>query len=60
MPPRYGAGEAREWALEHLRGLYRQVAGEHPDWDDFDEAMRREERVAVRIHLDRAGPKVSG
>ena len=47
-------------ALGHLRTLYRQVAGEHPDWDEFDEAMRRENRVAVRIHLDRAGPKVSG
>lgn len=47
-------------ALEHLHTLYRQVAGEHPDWDEFDEAMRREKRVAVRIHLDRAGPKVSG
>ncbi|HEY2222697.1 MAG TPA: PPOX class F420-dependent oxidoreductase [Actinomycetospora sp.] len=47
-------------ALEHLRTLYRQVAGEHPDWADFDEAMRREKRVAVRIRLDRAGPSVSG
>ena len=47
-------------ALEHLRALYRQVAGEHPDWADFDAAMHREKRVAVRVHLDRAGPTVSG
>lgn len=47
-------------ALEHLRALYRQVAGEHPDWAEFDEAMRREKRVAVRVRLDRAGPIVSG
>jgi PPOX class probable F420-dependent enzyme len=47
-------------ALEGLRALYRQVAGEHPDWDDFDEAMRRERRVLLRVHLDRAGPDVSG
>lgn len=47
-------------ALEGLRAYYRQVSGEHPDWDDYDEAMRRERRVLVRVHLDRAGPDVSG
>lgn len=48
-------------AHEGLRELYRQVSGgEHDDWDDFDEAMRRERRVLVRVHLDRAGPDVSG
>jgi PPOX class probable F420-dependent enzyme len=36
-------------------GEWAQVEG-----DEFDEAMRREKRVAVRIHLDRAGPTVSG
>ncbi|MEJ2887301.1 PPOX class F420-dependent oxidoreductase [Actinomycetospora aeridis] len=47
-------------ALEGLRAYYRQVAGEHPDWDDYDEAMRREQRVLLRVHLDRAGPDRSG
>ncbi|MDD7942446.1 TIGR03618 family F420-dependent PPOX class oxidoreductase [Actinomycetospora lutea] len=47
-------------ALAGLRDLYRQVSGEHPDWDDFDEAMRRERRVLLRVHLDRAGPDRSG
>jgi PPOX class probable F420-dependent enzyme len=47
-------------ALDGLRELYRQVSGEHPDWDEFDEAMRRERRVLLRVHLDRAGPDVSG
>jgi PPOX class probable F420-dependent enzyme len=47
-------------AHEGLRALYRQIGGEHPDWDEYDEAMRRERRVLVRIHLDRAGPTVSG
>ena len=48
-------------AHEGLRELYRQVSGaEHDDWDDFDEAMRRERRVLVRVRLDRAGPDVSG
>ena len=48
-------------AHEGLRALYRQVSGgEHDDWDEFDAAMRSERRVLVRVHLDRAGPTVSG
>lgn len=48
-------------AHDGLRALYRQVSGgEHSDWEEFDEAMRTERRVLVRIHLDRAGPTVSG
>ena len=48
-------------AHEGLRALYRQVTGgEHDDWDTFDEAMRSERRVLLRVHLDRAGPTVSG
>lgn len=44
-------------AHEGLRDLYRQVSGgEHDDWDEFDAAMRRERRVLLRVHLDRAGP----
>ena len=48
-------------AHEGLRELYRQVSGgEHDDWDDFDAAMRREQRVLLRVHLDRAGPDRQG
>jgi PPOX class probable F420-dependent enzyme len=47
-------------AHEGLRAYYRQIAGEHPDWDSYDDAMRRERRVLLRVHLDRAGPNVSG
>ena len=35
-------------------------AGEHPDWDDYRAAMVREQRVIVRITLERAGPDRSG
>src|SRR5579875_2170749 len=31
-------------AMDHLVALYRQVAGEHPDWDEFRAAMERERR----------------
>jgi PPOX class probable F420-dependent enzyme len=47
-------------ALEGLVDYYRQVAGEHPDWDDYRNAMQREQRVLVRIELERAGPTKSG
>jgi PPOX class probable F420-dependent enzyme len=47
-------------ALEPLVDYYRRVAGEHPDWDDYRNAMAREHRVLVRIDLERAGPTKSG
>jgi PPOX class probable F420-dependent enzyme len=47
-------------ALEGLVDYYRKVAGEHPDWDDYRNAMQREQRVLVRIALERAGPTKSG
>jgi PPOX class probable F420-dependent enzyme len=47
-------------ALEGLVDYYRRVAGEHPDWDDYRNAMARERRVLVRIELERAGPTRSG
>jgi PPOX class probable F420-dependent enzyme len=47
-------------AMELLVEYYRAVAGEHPDWDDYRAAMRRDRRVIVRIDITRAGPDVSG
>lgn len=47
-------------AMEGLVSVYRQVAGEHPDWDDFRSAMERERRVLVRVAIERAGPDRQG
>jgi PPOX class probable F420-dependent enzyme len=47
-------------AMELLVDYYRRISGEHPDWDDYREAMRRERRVMVRITITRAGPDASG
>jgi PPOX class probable F420-dependent enzyme len=47
-------------AMELLTDYYRRVAGEHPDWDDYRDAMRREGRVILRISITRAGPDTSG
>jgi PPOX class probable F420-dependent enzyme len=47
-------------AMELLVDYYRGVSGEHPDWDDYREAMRRDRRVIVAVTLTRAGPDRSG
>jgi PPOX class probable F420-dependent enzyme len=47
-------------AMPILEEYYRRISGEHPDWDDYREAMRREKRLILRITVDRAGPDVSG
>jgi PPOX class probable F420-dependent enzyme len=39
-------------AIEGLVALYRQIAGEHPDWDDYRAAMVRDRRVLVLISID--------
>jgi len=47
-------------AMPILEDYYRRISGEHPDWADYRDAMRRERRLIVRITIDRAGPDVSG
>jgi len=47
-------------AMEELVDYYRRVAGEHPNWDEYRQAMEKEQRVLVRITINRAGPDRSG
>jgi PPOX class probable F420-dependent enzyme len=47
-------------AMEPLVDYYRQVAGEHPSWDDYRESMRQEQRVLLRLHARRGGPDRAG
>jgi PPOX class probable F420-dependent enzyme len=47
-------------ALDPLVALYRQVGGEHPDWDEFRQAMEAERRVVVTVELEQAGPDAAG
>jgi len=47
-------------AMDGLIAYYRDLAGEHPDWDDYRDAMQREQRVLLRISVETAGPNVSG
>jgi PPOX class probable F420-dependent enzyme len=41
-------------ALDLLETVYRAIAGEHPNWDEYRQAMIRDERVVIRIVPERA------
>jgi PPOX class probable F420-dependent enzyme len=47
-------------AMPLLEDYYRRISGEHPDWAEYRDAMRRDKRLIVRVMVDRAGPDVSG
>lgn len=36
-------------AADELVDLYRSLAGEHPDWDDYRQAMVRDQRLVIRL-----------
>jgi PPOX class probable F420-dependent enzyme len=46
-------------ALDLLEDYYRRAAGEHPDWAEYREAMIRDERVLIRITIERAAGTIS-
>jgi hypothetical protein len=39
---------------------FRCIAGEHPDWDEYREAMRRQGKSLIRITVDGWGPVATG
>lgn len=45
-------------AMELLVDYYRRAAGEHPDWDEYRQAMRDEGRCVIRFAIEHAGPAV--
>lgn len=47
-------------AMELLVDYYRRLAGEHHDWDEYRRAMEEEQRVLVRVAIERVGPSRSG
>jgi PPOX class probable F420-dependent enzyme len=47
-------------AMEGLVDYYRRCTGEHPDWADYRAAMVREQRVLIRIAIERVGPNRHG
>ena len=47
-------------ALDGLVEYYRGIAGEHPDWNEYREAMARQNKSLIRIRIERWGPVATG
>ncbi len=45
------AREPHDDTVEALIALYRNIAGEHPDWDDYRTAMVQDRRVALTMPI---------
>lgn len=50
------APEAEDGLVEY----FRCISGEHPDWDDYRAAMRRQGKTLLRITPERWGPIATG
>ncbi|MEV7684300.1 PPOX class F420-dependent oxidoreductase [Streptomyces bungoensis] len=48
------AGDPYDETVEELVRVYRDVLGEHPDWDEYRAAMVRDRRLVVRLRVERA------
>jgi PPOX class probable F420-dependent enzyme len=47
-------------ALEPLVEYFRCASGEHPDWDEYRQAMLDQGKCLIRIQLDSWGPLATG
>jgi PPOX class probable F420-dependent enzyme len=47
-------------ALDGLVEYFRSISGEHPDWDEYRDAMRKQNKSLVRVTIDRWGPIATG
>ncbi|GAB3913992.1 PPOX class F420-dependent oxidoreductase [Kibdelosporangium lantanae] len=47
-------------ALEPLVDYFRCISGEHPDWDEYREAMRKQNKSLIRVTPTRWGPLATG
>ena len=47
-------------AEDGLVDYFRCISGEHDDWDDYREAMRRQGKSLLRITVDSWGPVATG
>lgn len=58
----YGTAEVLDLpeALEPLVEYFRVISGEHPDWDEYREAMLRQGKVLISMTIDEWGPIARG
>src|SRR4051812_27476451 len=47
-------------ALDGLVEYFRVISGEHPDWNEYREAMQKQGKSLVRVTIERWGPIATG
>ena len=47
-------------SVEGLVEYFRVISGEHPDWDEYRQAMVRQQKSLIRITIERWGPIAKG
>lgn len=47
-------------ALDPLVEYFRSISGEHPDWDEYRDAMAKQGKALIRITPQRWGPIATG
>ena len=47
-------------ALEPLVDYYRSISGEHPDWDEYRQAMVTQNKSLLRLTIEEWGPIATG
>ncbi len=47
-------------AVEPLVEYFRCISGEHPDWDEYRDAMRQQNKSLIRVTVERWGPVATG
>ncbi len=47
-------------AVDALVDYYRAISGEHPDWDEYRDAMLRQGKSLIRMTIERWGPIATG
>lgn len=47
------AADPRDATVDELAEVYRAILGEHPDWDEFRAAMVAEQRLVLRLPIER-------
>jgi PPOX class probable F420-dependent enzyme len=54
------AADPHDGTVEALVRYYREVAGEHPDWDDYRRAMVADRRLVLTLRLDHVYGRARG
>jgi PPOX class probable F420-dependent enzyme len=47
-------------SVEPLVEYFRVISGEHPDWDEYRQAMRDQGKSLIRVTIERWGPIATG